>query len=86
MHALGGIMRRRSGLARMCRPEMLALVLVLLDNWMSDTCPGAATAPAGTEECMAHQSCASATDHDGDRSNCGAGRRALSERSANIAC
>jgi len=45
----------------------------------TDMCAGTATAPASTE-CMAHQSCVSATDHDGDRSNCGAGKRVFSRR------
>jgi hypothetical protein len=44
----------------------------------ADMCPGTETAPVSTEECMAHQSCVSATEGYG-RSNCGAGRRAFSQ-------
>ena len=45
----------------------------------ADMCPGTAMVLVSTEECMAHQSCVSATDHHGDRSDCGAGMRALSQ-------
>jgi hypothetical protein len=31
----------------------------------ADMCPGTETAPVSTEECMAHQSCVSATGYDG---------------------
>jgi hypothetical protein len=43
----------------------------------ADMCPGTETVPVSTEECMAHQSCVSATDNHGGRCNCGAGRRAF---------
>jgi hypothetical protein len=45
----------------------------------ADMCPGTATAPVSTEECMAHQSCVSATGYDGGRSNGDAGTRAFSQ-------
>jgi hypothetical protein len=41
----------------------------------ADMCPGTETAPVSTEECMAHQSCVSATGYG--RSDPGAGRRAF---------
>jgi len=44
----------------------------------ADMCPGTEMVPVSTEECMAHQSCVPSADHDGERSNCGAGRRAFS--------
>jgi|SRR5215831_12678033 len=43
----------------------------------ADMCPGTQTASVSTEECMAHQSCVSPADHDGERSNPGAGTRAI---------
>ena len=35
----------------------------------ADICPATETVEASTEECMAHQSCVPATDHDTEQSN-----------------
>ena len=45
----------------------------------ADMCPGTETVAVSTEECMAHQSCVPPADRDTDRSNPGAGTRAISQ-------
>jgi hypothetical protein len=45
----------------------------------ADMCPGTETVAVSTEECMAHQSCVPSADRDTDRSNPGAGTRAISQ-------
>ena len=45
----------------------------------ADMCPGTETVLVSTEECMAHQSCVPSADHDGERSNPGAGTRVRSQ-------
>src|SRR5579864_5910233 len=43
----------------------------------ADICPATETVEASTEECMAHQSCVPATDHDTEQSNPSAQSREL---------
>ena len=45
----------------------------------ADMCPSTETVLVSTEERMAHQSGVPSADHDGERSNCGAGTRARSQ-------
>jgi hypothetical protein len=64
--------------ARMTATTLDCLWMMPRDPY-ADMCPGTNAMPVSTQECMAHRSCVPSADHDGERSNPGAGTRVRSQ-------